>query len=147
MSDFSYGDILAKCIEELRAMVDSNTIIGTPIKTDDGITIIPVSRISFGVVSGGGEVGRKDKEKAANPALGLGSGMNIAPVAFLVVSNANVRIIPIGQPATTTVDRVIDLVPDVIDRVTAAFKKEKKGEESSAGQTEFSLDIDESFEA
>ena len=139
MSDFSYGQAITKCIEELRAMVDSNTIIGQPIKTEDNITLIPVSKITFGIVSGGGDIGRK--ERPSSPAMGLGSGMNIVPVAFLVVSNGNVRIIPVGQPANTTVDRVIELVPGIIDRVSAAFKKAPDDKPAADDDSEDEVDL------
>jgi sporulation protein YtfJ len=118
----SYGEILAKSLEELRSMVDSNTVIGTPIHAGEGITLIPVSRISFAVISGGGDFNQKDKSPAMG--IGIGSGVNVVPVAFVVISSGNVRIVPIGEPASTTVDRIIEVFPDVFERVKNSFKKD-----------------------
>lgn len=122
MAESSYGDILAKSLEELRTMIDSNTVIGNPIHTNDGITLIPVSRVSFAIASGGGDFNLKDKSPVMG--IGIGSGVNIVPVAFVVVSAGNVRIVPIGEPASTTVDRIIEVFPDVFERVKNSFKKD-----------------------
>ena len=120
----SLTELMESSIEKIREMVDSNTIIGKPITTPDGVTLIPVSRLSFGFGCGGGDYGKQ----AANPKFGGGStaGVKVDPVAFLVVKDGVTRMIPVGMPAVTTVDRVIDLVPEVMDRVESYIDKKKE---------------------
>lgn len=99
-----------------------NTIVGTPITTPDGITLIPVSKVSFGFGSGGSDFPVKDKSGVGG---GSGAGIKIEPVGFLTIKEGNVRMINIAPPADTTVDRVIELIPDVIDKVEAFIEKRK----------------------
>ncbi len=110
-------------MQKIREMVDVNTIVGQPITTFDGITLIPVSKVSFGFASGGSDFHQKDK-----PAFGGGSGagVNINPVAFLVVKDGNVRIMNIMPPASSTVDRALEVAPEIIDKIQSLFKKEPK---------------------
>lgn len=120
----SLTELMESSIEKIREMVDSNTIIGKPITTPDGVTLIPVSRLSFGFGCGGGDYGKQ----AGNTKFGGGStaGVKVEPVAFLVVKDGVTRMIPVGMPAVTTVDRVIDLVPEVMDRVESYIDKKKE---------------------
>ena len=105
------GDLMSTTMQKIREMVDVNTIIGTPIRTDDGITLIPVSKLSFGLAGGG-------------------AGVNISPVAFLIVKGDTVKLLPVAPPANTTVDRVVELVPEMFDKVTG-FIDQKKAEDKS----------------
>ena len=109
----------------IRQMADSNTIIGKPIKTDDGTTILPVSRISFGFASAGTDF---DGKNAANKDLfggGSGAGVNIQPVAFLVVKDGCVRTIQLSD-GSNTIDRALTMLPELVDKVSALLKKEEK---------------------
>ena len=110
---------------KIREMVDSNSIIGEPITTPDGVTLIPVSRLSFGFGCGGGDYGKQ------GPKFGGAStaGVKVEPVAFLVVKEGVTRVLPVAIPAVTTVDRVIEMVPEVMDRVENFIDK-KKAEKS-----------------
>ena len=120
------NDLMDTTMDKIRDMVDSNTIIGKPIKTDDGTTILPVSRISFGFASAGTDF---DGKNAANKDLfggGSGAGVNIQPVAFLVVKDGLTRVMPVAIPAAATVDRVLDLVPEVLDRVQNFVDKKRE---------------------
>ncbi len=103
-------------------MVDVNTIVGTPITTPDGITLIPVSKVSFGFASGGTDFPVKEKSGFGG---GNGAGIKIEPVGFLTIKDGSVRMINITPPADTTVDRVVELIPDVIDKVEAFIEKRK----------------------
>ena len=103
-------------------MVDVNTIVGTPITTPDGITLIPVSKVSFGFASGGSDFPVKEKSGFGG---GNGAGIKIEPVGFLTIKDGAVRMINITPPADTTVDRVVELIPDVIDKVEAFIEKRK----------------------
>ena len=111
-------NMLDNTIAKIREMVDSNSVIGTPITTPDGITIIPVSKISVGVGGGGSDFVSKHPNKQENPfGGGAGGGVKVTPVAFLVVKEGSVRVLPIPAPANTTADRIVEQVPDVLDKL------------------------------
>ena len=103
------NDLMDTTMDKIREMVDSNTIIGEPITTPDGVTVIPIM-LSFFHCGG------------------AGAGVKVDPVAFLVVKDGMTRVMPVAMPAATTVDRVLDLVPEVLDRVQkfADKKREEK---------------------
>ena len=125
MSEHPIEGLMDVTLEKIKSMVDSNTIIGKPIKTDDGTTILPVSRISFGFASAGTDF---DGKNAANKDLfggGSGAGVNIQPVAFLVVKDGCVRTIQLSD-GSNTVDRALTMLPELVDKVSALLKKEEK---------------------
>lgn len=110
--------LMKTAMESLKTMVDVNTILGDPVETPDGAVIVPVSRVSFGFASGGSEfAGANPKSSEAKHPFGGGSGAGISlnPVAFLVVSRENVRLLPVNQNAIY--DRLIDAVPQFIDQI------------------------------
>ena len=118
-------DLMDASMSKIREMVDSNTIIGEPIQTPDGVTLIPVSRLSFGFGCGGGDYGKQaPKFGGASTA-----GVKVEPVAFLVVKDGVTRVLPVGLPAVTTVDRLIDMVPEMMDRVENFVEKKKEKED------------------
>ena len=132
MAEHPIQGLMNVTMDKIRQMADSNTIIGKPIKTDDGTTILPVSRISFGFASAGTDF---DGKNAANKDLfggGSGAGVNIQPVAFLVVKDGCVRTIQLAD-GSNTVDRALTMLPELVDKVSALLKKEeKKGAAASA---------------
>ncbi len=120
------SDVMSTTLQKLREILDGNTIVGTPIQTPDGLTLIPVSRLSLGFASGGSEFGKTPKVEGKNNfGGGSGAGVKMDPVAFLVVRGDNVRLIPVGPMPMTTLDRVVDMVPDVVDKVTAFIDQRK----------------------
>ncbi len=124
-------NMLENTISKIREMVDVNSVIGDPITTPDGVTIIPVSKVSVGVGGGGSDFVSKNLNKQENPfGGGAGGGVKVTPVAFLVVKEGNVRVLTIPTPANTTADRIVEQVPDVLDRISDFLdsRKEKKGE-------------------
>ena len=127
------SDLMATTMQKIREMVDVNTIVGTPIQTGDGVTLIPVSRLSFGFASGGSDFATKAQKPDAENSFGGGSGagVNISPVAFLIVRGDNVKLLPVAPPAGSAVDRVVELVPEMFDKVTGFMEKNKK-EDSDA---------------
>ena len=127
MEKHPIGDLMEVTMQKIREMVDVNTVIGQPITTPDGITMIPVSKVSFGFGCGGGDfVSKAQIAGAPNPFAGGGAaGVNISPVAFLVINGDNIKLINIAPPANTTVDRVIELIPELIDKVQALISKDK----------------------
>lgn len=124
MAEHPIQGLMNVTMDKIRQMADSNTIIGKPIKTDDGTTILPVSRISFGFASAGTDF---DGKNAANKDLfgGSGAGVNIQPVAFLVVKDGCVRTIQLSD-GSNTIDRALTMLPELVDKVSALLKKEEK---------------------
>ena len=121
------GDILQDAMGKVREMVDANTIVGQPI-VSEGVTLIPISKVSFGFGGGGGSYTPKTGTEK-NLTTGLGAGVKITPVAFLVVKEGTVRVLPVAVPAASTMDRLVEMVPDAVDKVTAFFAK--RAEEKS----------------
>ena len=120
-------DLMDASMSKIREMVDSNTIIGEPIQTPDGVTLIPVSRLSFGFGCGGVDYGKQ------TPAMFGGAstaGVKVEPVAFLVVKDGVTRVLPVGVPAVTTAARMVEMVPEVMDRVERFIDKRKEEKES-----------------
>lgn len=118
-------------MSKIREMVDVNTIVGTPIKTDDGITLIPVSKVSFGFASGGSDFQTKNRQ-AGDPnnfGGGSGAGVNISPVAFLVVKDGNVKMISASPAPQSSVEKMVEAVPEIIDKVREMIPKKKAEEE------------------
>ena len=119
------SELMQTSMSKIREMVDSNTIIGEPIATPDGVTLIPVSRLSFGFGCGGGDYGKQaPKFGGASTA-----GVRVEPVAFLVIKDGITRVLPVAMPAMSTADRVIDMVPEVMDRVENFIEKRKAEKE------------------
>ena len=118
-------------LDKIRAMVDSNTIIGTPIHTADGTMIVPVSKMSFGFASGGSDFPSKTNKDLFGG--GGGAGVSVTPVAFLVVKDGNVRMMQLADTANT-VDRAIGMLPDVVDKITELFKKDEPAQPGQDGQ-------------
>ncbi len=127
----SLPNMLESTILKIREMVDVNSVIGDPITTPDGVTIIPVSKVSVGFGGGGSDFVSKNVNKQENPfGGGAGGGVKVTPVAFLIVKDGTVRMMPVATPANTTADRVVEMVPDVLDKISAFLdaRIEKKGE-------------------
>ena len=122
-------EVLQTTMNKIREMVDANTVVGQPITTQDGVTLIPVSRLSFGFATGGSDFG-KTQNVSKSFGGGAGAGVNVIPVAFLVVKDGNVRILPVAPPPGDTVSRVVDLVPEMFEKVTGYI--DKKGAEKKA---------------
>ncbi len=119
------NDMMDTAMGKIREMVDSNSIIGEPITTPDGVTVIPISRVSFGFGTGGGDYGAAK----TNFGGGAGAAVKVDPVAFLIVKDGVTRVMPVAVPAVATVDRVLDLVPEVMDRVENFINKKKEEKE------------------
>ena len=116
------SDMMTSTMAKIKDMIDVNTVIGDPITTPDGVTLIPVSRLSFGFGAGGSDYG---KQPTPNFGGGAGAGVKVDPVAFLVVKDGITRVMPVAMPAMTTTDRVLELVPEVMDRVENYIDKKK----------------------
>lgn len=119
MEKHPIGELMETTMGKLRDMVDVNTIVGNPITTPDGITLIPVSKVSFGFASGGSEFQTKHgKDSAGNPfGGGSGAGVKIDPVSFLVIRNGEVKIISANTAAATAADKLLELLPELIQKI------------------------------
>ena len=124
-------NMLDSTIAKIREMVDVNSVVGEPIVTADGVTIIPVSKVSIGLGGGGSDFVSRHVNHHENPfGGGVGAGVKVTPVAFLIVKEGNVRLLPVGAPANTTADRLVEMVPDTLDKIAAFIdsRMEKKAE-------------------
>lgn len=116
------GDIMDVSMTRIRELVDVNTVVGDPITTPDGITIIPVSKVTFGFGSGGSEFPAKDKNGIGG---GGAAGVKLEPIGFLTIRDGNIRMLNIAPPASGTVDRIVEMVPDLLDRIQDFIDKNK----------------------
>lgn len=121
------SELMETVINKVHELVDISTVIGEPIITPDGTTLIPVSKVSFGFASGGSDVASKNlKEGEAKPfGGGSGAGVKIDPIAFVVVKEGSVRIMNIEAPAVTSIERLVDAAPDLIDKISVMMNKNK----------------------
>ena len=129
----SLNDLMRSTLDRVREMADVNTIVGKPITTPDGVTLIPISRVSFGFGSGGGSYGKTSDGFAGGGA----AGVKIDPVAFLTIRDGVTRVLPVAMPAMNTVDRIVDAVPDVVTKVENFFVNRR---EQNAPEAETDVD-------
>ena len=120
-------NMLENTIAKIREMVDVNSVIGTPITTADGVTIIPVSKVSAGFGGGGSDYVSKNANKQENPfGGGAGGGVTVTPIAFLIVKDGSVRMLPVAAPANTTADRLVEMIPDTLDKISDFIESHSK---------------------
>ena len=124
-------NMMESTIQKIREMVDVNSVIGNPITTPDGITIIPVSKVSVGFGGGGSDFVSKNPNQQENPfGGGVGGGVKVTPICFLIVKDGSVRMMPVAAPANSTADRIVEQIPDTLDKIAAFIdsRMEKKAE-------------------
>ena len=119
-------NMLENTIQKIRERVDVNSVIGTPITTPDGVTIIPVSKVSVGFGGGGSDYAKSTKDAFGG---GAGGGVSVNPICFLIVHEGNVRLMPVPVAANTTADRLVEMVPDTLDKL-AAFLDSRTNKEN-----------------
>lgn len=129
------NELMSTTMDKIKTMMDANTIIGEPIQAGD-VTLIPVSKLSFGFAGGGSDFVTKNQKPGMDNTFGGGSGASakLEPVAFLVVRGESVKLIPVAPAPATTVDRVIETVPEVVDKLTAFIEKQQEKKEQAAAQ-------------
>jgi sporulation protein YtfJ len=127
--------LMTTAMESIKEMVDVNTIVGDAVQSPDGTVIIPISRVTFGFAAGGGEYSQtcsdneddKSKEENADSSArfpfagGSGAGVSINPVAFMVVGNGQIRLLPVN--INSSVDKILDMIPDILGKVEDTIKK------------------------
>ena len=140
MAEHGVNGLMAETMEKIRSMVDVNTIIGDPIVTHDGTTLIPISKVTFGFGSGGSDFKPRNSSDSAPLCFGGGggAGVSISPVAFLIVSEGNARILPVNMPADNSTDRLIEMIPDAVNGIEnfVSNRRGKKTEETQAPVTD-----------
>ena len=117
------NEMMEETIQRIRQDVDANTIVGQPIQAGE-VTIIPVSKVSFGFGTGGSELDGKGPQPHPFGG-GGGAGVKVTPVCFLVVSGTNVRVLPTAPYPESSLDRVLDLIPDAVGKVSEFLEKKK----------------------
>ena len=120
--------LMATTLENIKKMVDVDTIIGNPITTESGVTIIPVSKLSYGFASGGSDFGKQQKDLFGG---GSGAGISVIPQAFLVINGQDVKLLQLS-PNNSTADKAVNMIPEVLEMVGGMLKKDGKGKEAPA---------------
>lgn len=123
-------------MEKVKAMVDANMVMGDPITTPDGVTIVPVCKVNIGIGGGGTEIPGKNAPTGGYPfGGGSGAGVTVTPLAFLITKNGSVRMLPVAEPASTALDRIIENVPDLVDRIMGYVNEAKAKKAAQQDET------------
>ena len=130
MEKHPIGTLMETTMSKIREMVDVNTIVGSPITTVDGITLIPVSKVSFGFAAGGSDIPSKEGMESQPFGGGSGAGVKIEPVSFLVIRDGNVRLISANSGTQNSVEKLLDAMPDIIDKVKEVLPKKNEKEDT-----------------
>ncbi len=125
------GELMSGTMDKIKAMADVNTVVGTPISAGE-VTIIPVSKVSFGFGVGGSDFATKNQKPDRENSFGggTGAGVTIMPMGFLIVRGTSVKLLPVAPPPDGALDRVVDMVPDRVDKVTDFVEKQQEKKET-----------------
>ena len=118
------SEMVSEAVKSIKGLIDVNTVVGEPMSVGDGTIVIPISRVSFGFGGGGSEFAPKKEGNEPMFGGGIGGGASVQAEAFMVVSNGNVRIVPISD-SQSAVDKILDLVPGAIDKINGFITKKK----------------------
>ncbi|MGE4282908.1 MAG: GerW family sporulation protein [Clostridia bacterium] len=145
MAEHPIQGLMSTAMQNIKEMVDVNTIVGDAVEAPDGTVIIPISKVSFGFAAGGSQFGKSIKEREDDKEAistmpfggGSGGGVTIQPVAFMVVGQGQIKLLPVNS--NSSVDKIIDLVPELIEKINESVRKKvnikKKIEKSDDGKT------------
>ncbi len=128
-------EMLENSMKSIKTMVDANSVIGEPIRVDDNTLVVPVAKVSYGFGGGGTELVSRHKTDDKNFAGGIGGGTTVKAEAFLVISNGNVRIVPVSSTITAA-EKIVDMVPGMVDKVGGFFAKKNSGDKKQNDNTE-----------
>lgn len=135
------SEMIESAMQNMRSMIDVNSVVGQPIKPDANTMIIPIAKVSYGFGGGGSDMVAKHGEatkysdKGKDFAGAIGGGTSIKAEAFLVISGGNVRIVPVSDSASTA-DKIVDMVPGMIDKISGFFNKGGKNNGAGNDYTE-----------
>lgn len=124
MAQYELEGLFSSSLDGMKGMIDTNTVIGKPIATADGSTVIPITRVSLGYGMGGWDYGDRKEEKATDKqgiTAGSGGGVSIQPIGFLVISNGDVKIIKVDS--VTPLEKICDVLPDALQVISEFLKK------------------------
>ncbi len=128
MGEHPIEALMKTAMESIKDMVDVNTVVGDPVETPDGSVIIPISRVACGFAAGGGDYqinhGKGEEPKGTPFGGGSGAGVSVQPMGFLVVGNGQIRLLPVDN--NVMFDRLIDMLPCIIDKMQAMCSKDKR---------------------
>ena len=141
MSEHPINSLMDTSIKKIKELVNANTIIGDPITTPDGTTIIPVSKVTYGFASGGSDLPTKKDNRECFGG-GSGAGVTIQPIGFLTISKGNIKMVPINYYEGAA-DRIVGMIPEAFEKVSDFFKKDKSDE---TAKTDLEADL-ESFDS
>jgi len=119
------SDMMGESVAKIKDMIDANTVMGEPIHTPEGVTIIPVSKIKIGYAGGGSDFAPKNYPVNKLNPFGGGSGaaVTVSPVAFLVIKGESVRLLPVAEPASGSLERLVEMLPGLVDQLGGMLKK------------------------
>lgn len=135
MSRENLEGMMEKTMDQIKQMVNADVIIGKPIESADGTTVVPISKITYGFGAGGGDISSKNNPTKDLFSGGGGAGVSIVPVAFLTVFKGNVKVIQV-EPYTSSIDRIIEVAPDAIEKIIGMFKKDKETQSRAEAEKE-----------
>ncbi len=123
MGEHPINNLMSTVMENIKGMIDVDTVIGEPVETSSGTMIIPVSRVGFGFAAGGSDIPASNSGDKSFGG-GSGAGVSISPVGFLVVTPEQIKMVPVSS-GNTPVDKIIDYIPVAIDKVNDMINKKK----------------------
>lgn len=110
-------EVIQTTMSKIRDMVDANTVVGSPMTVADGVTLVPISKITLGVASGGADLAAKQPKPEGTFSGGAGCGVKVIPVAMVIIQGDRVRVLPIDEPAKTASERAMEQLPGLIDKL------------------------------
>lgn len=119
------SEVLGASMSKVREMVDANTVVGDPIVLGEKLTLIPISKISFALASGGADFAKKNGAATGSFGGGAGCGVKITPVGMICLQDGRVRILPVNEPATGAAERIIEQLPELIDQISQLIGRKK----------------------
>ncbi len=129
MGNHPIDGLMSTAMQNIKEMVDVDTIVGAPVESPDGTVIIPISRVAFGFAAGGSEFGKKENEADAMFGGGSGGGVSISPVAFMVVGQNQIKLLPI-ESSNSAVDKILDFIPAIVEKVNEKLNQRKASKAS-----------------
>ncbi|MBQ5333224.1 MAG: GerW family sporulation protein [Oscillospiraceae bacterium] len=126
--DTKVKELISASMDKIHEMADANTIMGKPVKVDGGVTIIPVSKVSYGFAGGGSDLPSKTDKELFGGA--TGAGITVTPLGFLVISGGDVQLMQMNLDVSTS-SAIVNMVPEVFNKVAGLFKKDKKDDKKA----------------
>ncbi|WP_062355091.1 GerW family sporulation protein [Bacillus kwashiorkori] len=135
MSEHPLQGLMTTAMENLKEMIDVNTIIGDPVETPDGSVILTVSKVGFGFAAGGSEFMLDNEEKEKHPfGGGSGGGVSITPIAFLVVNSSGVKMLHLDEN-THLFEKILDIAPQAVEKIQQMMSKKGNNQSDQSSQS------------